>query len=1103
MNTSTSLTVFNPIQAARWLLCAIACFLLGQLNVFATNVLLLDEDFSAVATVSSGPRNLPPTFSRTTYPAYAQLGLTNVGVVDFKDARFGALLDAKRSALLLEDLNSTSLPIIHAPWNPAEVTGTFVRGWLRIRFIPVEDSASPFTYVTPRLFFRLRGSNGTSIVKLQVNGTRLFFYDQSTSPETGYQFDQAVTLNAVNDLLVWFDLDTQTIDGKLNGVDLTRRDNQPVADLRTGVLPGGETLQELEFTAGDVASYQEGVLVTKIELIQGERHSLTNGALTVTVPSQSIGSRPFDESPAKIGINFPQLLNLGGYYGQRVKLSSIVMTPTGTPADLPCRWYDDDAPADFPAHLNDDLARHDSASNETPPRLETELAHNLGMVYPVFGNSGIGTLTWLHKQTGSTASTYEIHFETEPDGTTAPDLDALALGWVGDGSTRFDTPTTRTIGTTNAHVAVTDWNGDGLKDIVYGESGGLLFVMLNRGTATVPEFPAHDYILNENGDPLSIGLTATPLIVDWDGDGIEDLLVGTHYNRVAYFKNTMSNSKRRFRYEGLVKVGTSPLQIPWLPVTESDIAYTRDYFPTLEATDWNGDGLKDLLIGGVVTGRIFHYANSNYTNAAIPVLVAPGDSSVAPYHAGIPLNDASGTLRPGNHVGDWNAAPTVADVNGDGLKDLITGLRPMAGQTGSDAPFLRIFINHGTSTVPDLREGAFSSYFSGSFPATRIAAPRLADMDQDGKLDLVVGSGSNIYIFPNSGTTTAPVWTGTTVPLTTLCGPVRVNNVAPLQLVDLNSDGQPDVYESFKFSLMKDRALFPSPYAYETRAAVHQPEAAAADFIHPSIANPTLGTPGNLTANTTSRLLDLDGDGHRDLLFADWDGRVWFHRNTGATSVPPFTFEIDGVACVRTDYSVINVDLTGGTSFDIEDAGARPIMTVADFDGDTYPDLVLGDTFGNVRFFKGTGQLLNDAPVFEPETWIIQRYFPTAEPPTSKGVRVRLAQVATTDWNGDGMLDVVVSAASAGASAVTSPTNPRFPGGVELYLGDGAGGFTLTSHPTLPFVNGPATIMADLNGDSGNDDIFMNSVVGSVWIDRSFIDSGYATGTASGAVIPY
>jgi hypothetical protein len=1103
MNTPTPFTVLNPVQAARWLLCAIACLLLSQLQVFATNVLLLDENFSAVATVTTGSRNLPSTFSRTVYPANAQLGLTNIGVVDFKDTRFGALLEAKRSALLLEDLNSTSIPIIHAPWNPAAVTGTFVRGWLRIRFIPIEDPASPFTYATPRLFFRLRGSNGTSMVKLQVNGTRLFFYDQSSSPETGYQFDQAVTLNAVNDLLVWFDLDTHTIEGQLNGVALTRRDNGAVADLRTGVLPSGETLQELEFTVGDVASYQEGVLVTKIELVQGERHSLTNGALTVTVPAQSIGSRTFDESPAKIGLNFPQLLNLAGYYGRRVKLSSIVVTPTGTTADLPCRWYDNDAPADFPAHFNDDLARHDSASNASPPRLDTELGHNLGMIYPVFGNSGVGTLRWLHTQTGSATSTYEIHFETEPDGATPSNPDALALGWVGDGSTRFDSPTTRTVGTTNVHVAVTDWNGDGLKDIIYGESGGLLFVMLNRGTATVPAFPTHEYILNENGDPLSIGLTAAPLIVDWDGDGVEDLLVGTHYNRVAYFKNVMSNSKRRFRYEGLVKVGSSPLQIPWLPVTESDTVYTRDYFPTLEATDWNGDGIKDLLIGGVVTGRIFLYANSNATNAAVPVLVAPGDSSGSPYYAGIPLNDASGTLRPGNHVGDWNAAPTVADVNGDGLKDLITGLRPMAGQTGSAAPFLRIFINHGTASVPDLREEAFSTYFSGSFPATRIAAPRLADMNQDGKLDIVVGTGSNIYIFLNTGTITAPLWTGTTVPLTTLCGPVRVNDVAPVQLVDLNNDGRPDIYESFKFSLMKDRSQFPSPYAYEARTVVHQSGALTADFIHPSVANPTLGTPGNLTANTTSRLLDLDGDGHRDLLFADWDGRVWFHRNTGATSVPPFNFETTGVACVRTDHSVIDVDLTGSESFDLEDAGARPILTVADFNGDTYPDLVLGDTFGNVRFFKGTGQVFNGAPVFEAETWIIHRYFPTAMPPASKGVRVRLSQVATTDWNGDGSLDVVVSAASAGASAVASPTNPRFPGGVELYLGNGAGGFTLTSHPTLPFVNSPATILTDLNGDGGSNDIFMNSVVGSVWIERSFIDSGYATGTASGSVVPY
>ncbi|WP_438479743.1 FG-GAP repeat domain-containing protein [Oleiharenicola lentus] len=1101
MKTSLRFTALNSIHLSRRLFSAILGLLLIHPGVFAANVLLMDEDFSGVPAVAAGPRNLPAGFGRAVHPLPAELGLTNIGGVNFKDARFGALLDAKQSALLLEDRDATSMPFVRAAWNPAAVTTPFVRGWLRICFIPIEDPApSPLSYVRPQFSFRLRGTENTGVVKFQVNGTRLFFHDQSSTPETGYQFDQAVTLNAVNELLVWFDFDTREIEGRLNGVTLTRRDTRPVADLRTGILPATEALSELEFSVGDVASQQTGVLVTKLELVQGARHQLTKGKFTVTVPPRPIGGRTFDEAPAKMAINFPRLLAEAGYYGRRVKLSSVVVTRPGTSTAAPCRWYDNDTPADFPAHFNEDLGRHDRTSNEFPPTLVTEAGHNLGMIYPVFGNSGIGTLTWLHTQTGDATSTYEIHFETELSGSPRVAPDVLALGWVGDGSTRFDSPTTRTIGTTNVHVAVTDWNGDGLQDIVYGESGGLLFVMLNRGTAANPQFPAHDYIRNENGDPLSIGAGAMPVVVDWDGDGVEDLLVGTHYNRIAYFKNILTNSQRRFRYEGLVKIGSLPLEIPWLPVTGSDTLFRRDYFPTLEAVDWNGDKVKDLLIGGVVTGRIFFYRNRSATNAAVPVLVAPGDSSVAPHYAGIPLNDATGTLRPGNHVGDWNAAPTVADVNGDGLKDLITGLRPMDGQSGSDAPFLRIFINHGTATTPDLREGAFSSYFTGSFPPIPIAAPRLADMNRDGKLDLVVGAGPNIYIFMNTGTASAPRWTGTTEHLATACGPARLNGLNPVQLVDLNGDSQPDIYSAHYFSLMKDRALFPNPYAFEPRTSVYQTGVDRADFVHPSVANPVLGTPGNLTANTTSRLLDLDGDGKRDLLFGDWDGRVWFHRNTGPASSPPFAFQSAGAPCVRRDLSVIDVDLTGAESFDLTDAGARPVIAAADFDGDKHPDLILGDTFGNVRYFKGTGLRHQGAPVFERETWIIRRHFPTRSP---KGPRFRLAQVGITDWNGDGKLDVVVSAASAGASAAAAAAAPYYPGGVELYLGDGAGSFTLTSHPDLPFIPVPATIMVDLNGDGGPDDIFMNSVVGSVWIERSFLDAGYAHGTAASPLEPY
>lgn len=1088
----------------RPLLVALLAAIAPIVSTLRANTFLLDERFTDTPTVTSGSREIPDGWTLTT--AGVSLGVTNVGVVDQTDPVFGGRLLTETAAVLLEDRENTSYPVVRAPWDTGAVSGSFLQGWFRIRFIPLEDSPGGSDFTTPRFLFRLRGSSDTNVVHFQSNGTRLYYYDESSGSPVGYRFAQSVVPNEINELLVWFDLNSRTIRGELNGVTLTRHDGMAVSLLKTTLLQGGETLENFEFRPGDGASYQEGILLTRFEVGQGagpaDRHAMTHGYVDVTIEARDIGGRASDSAPAAVELDFQRALRMAGFYRQRIKFSSVTVRESGSSTDLPARWYDDETPRDFPSVMVA-LSYNDDEAMADPPELDLELGNNLGPIYPVFGYSGTGLLTWLHTQTGTADTTYRISFETEDETTADGDPGPVGRGWVGDGTPRFDTNPTTTNGSVHMRVAVTDWDGDGDNDIVFGEAGGLLFLMRNvsEPTVSVPEplaeFNRIEFVKDELGDPISVGIVAAPAIVDWDGDGVEDLLVGTHWNRVAYFRNVGTNSLRKFRFSGLVTVDGNPIETPWLPPSgDTNDVYTRSHYPTIEATDWDGDGHVDLLLGGYVTGRIFFYRNTNTTGqyspltptAGIPVLEAPYTSvpdlmTPAPYGA-ITLKDNTGAMRLLNNVGDWSASPTTMRLDtADDIPDvLVTGLHPLLGQTGLDAPFVRLFFNvAGTNQPADMREipiadydPSTSPYFAGTaMPPPRLSAPRLADMNHDGLPDLVVGSVFNVYIFYNVGTSTAPAWAVHDTPVTSFYyGNVRLNGVSPVQLLDLNGDGLPDIFEGGFFSLMKSRTTFPNPFAHETRTSV---------FAQPVTAHIPAG-PNNLIANSMAKLLDLDADGKLDYLFGDPLGQIWFHRNIDTASVPPYEFESSGVRCRRVGGAIIDVDLSVGTDFDQQDAGARPVYTIADFNADGDPDLVLGDTFGNVRYFAGAG-LNGGVPEFQNEIFIGDIEFPN----TARGGR--LLQMDATDWDGDGDLDVVVSGAQVNS--------------LKVFLNNGAGAFTaLTTQPSIPTITSPASIMVDLDGDGGGEDLFINSIQGSVWFERSFLEDGYPTVDSVGSVVP-
>src|SRR5262249_16855449 len=100
-----------------------------------------------------------------------------------------------------------------------------------------------------------------------------------------------------------------------------------------------------------------------------------------------------------------------------------------------------------------------------------------------------------------------------------------------------------------------DFDGDGDLDLLVGNIAGYVVLLRNEGDRTHPPFVRVAHV-QAGGSDLKVEGDAGPFTADWDGDGKWDLIVGAGDGSVTWFRNTGTNQAPVFA-SGVQLIGPS------------------------------------------------------------------------------------------------------------------------------------------------------------------------------------------------------------------------------------------------------------------------------------------------------------------------------------------------------------------------------------------------------------------------------------------------------------------------------------------------------------------------------------------------------------------